>query len=158
MCHTAGSNWQYRVQKLSLMVAPLHMKGLRHKHASENSRKSRKLQERISLTYIHTHSGAAGGGQAAIPAALPQLCPNKRSPGWQTQPRSPRPCPPAASADQPGPGLAAACPLKDERAQTTPRYNMGSKSFQALGKKCWLVSREATWAKDELRARSILQV
>lgn len=53
--HTTGSNWQRRVQKRLLTVAPLNVKGLRHNHVSsqtsENGRKSRKPQERISLTF-----------------------------------------------------------------------------------------------------------
>ena len=54
LCHTAGRNWQHGVQKRLLTVASLNVKGLRHKHVpaltSENSRKSRKPQERIPLT------------------------------------------------------------------------------------------------------------
>lgn len=55
LCHAAESNLQHRVQKQLLTVAPLDVKGLTHKRVSaqtsENSRKSRKPQERISLTF-----------------------------------------------------------------------------------------------------------
>lgn len=87
--------------------------------------------------------------QLCAPANVLQV--DKRSPGARGSAHLP-------SADQPGAEPAAACALRDARAQTAPRYSRGSGSFQALGKKCCLVSTEATWAEDELRARHISRV
>lgn len=135
LCHTAGSNRQRRVQKQLLTVAPLNVKGLRHKRFCTNFREEQKEQETTGedITYIHAHSGGRGPGRGQrLPSS--QLCHScapanvlqvgKRSPGAlgsaRLQQAAGRKTSRLFGQRLSGPSLSF-CPLKDKCAQTTPR-------------------------------------